>query len=170
MYDLPPGFYQVVEEAMKAAGFDQQPIAAASAPTIKKNRKLSAYNIFMKEKSAELKKEEVPSNERMSKIGALWKGLSDEQKDEYKAKADEHNASVAPSTVTIKKATKSGPKKLTGYQYFVKEKMPEVRADESIAPKARMGAIGALWKALSDEQKAEWKVQAEALSAETLET
>ena len=57
VYDLPPGFYHVAEEAMKAAGFDQQPIAAASAPTIKKNRKLSGYNIFMKEKSAELKKE-----------------------------------------------------------------------------------------------------------------
>jgi TRAP-type mannitol/chloroaromatic compound transport system substrate-binding protein len=71
-------------------------------------------------------------------------------------------------TVTIKKkgAKKEGPKKLSGYQLFVREKMPEVKADEGVEPKQRMKAIAALWKPLSDEDKAFWKEKANAINAE----
>ena len=44
----------------------------------------------------------------MSKIGAMWKALTDEEKGTWKTKADVYNASAVGTTITLKtKAAKS---------------------------------------------------------------
>ena len=108
---------------------------------------------------AEFKAQEVPSGERMSKVGALWKTLSDEEKGIWNAKAKGTEGVTVSSSTT--KST--GPKKLTGYQFYVRETMPIVKVKAEIAPKERMGEIGKMWKSLSDQEKAGYKVKAEQL-------
>ncbi|MEX0598596.1 MAG: hypothetical protein WD512_19090, partial [Candidatus Paceibacterota bacterium] len=58
----------------------------------KKPRKTSAYNVYVKTmmKSDDVK--EVPQKEKMTKIGAMWKALTDEQRAAYKVEADAENA------------------------------------------------------------------------------
>ena len=55
-------------------------------------RKTSAYNVFVKEKMQDESVKTVPHQERMGKIGGMWKKMSDEEKSVYKIKADEVNA------------------------------------------------------------------------------
>lgn len=169
-YDLPTELYDSMKQAMVTAGFDKIQVggSTASEPTTRR-KKLSGYNLYMKEKMAELKDQEVPSNERMGKVSKMWGGLGDDGKQEWKDKA----SALIPTTVTVsasgtktKKTKKTGPKKLSGYQLFVKEKMPEMKANESIVPKERMGAIGAAWKLLTDDEKAVFKGKATTVNEE----
>lgn len=168
--DLPAEIKPHLQTALKTAGYYDTPVAVAVSAVATetaggKTKKLSGYNLFMKEKMAELKAQGVPSGERMGKVGALWKGLSDTEKGTWKAKAE----GVAPSTTAV--ADKSAPsatatedkapKKLTGYQFYVKEQMAIIKDNKAIAAKDRMTEIGKTWKALSDAQKAEYKAKAE---------
>jgi len=161
-YDLPVEIKPHLLIALKGSGFFDVPTQTVSGgTTVTKTKKLSGYNVFMKEKMAEFKAQNVPSGERMSKVGALWKTLSEEEKGVWKSKA----AQVEPVTVTVTaSAPKStGPKKLSGYQLYVKETMPIVKVKAEIPAKERMAEIGKMWKALKDEEKAAFKVKAEQL-------
>jgi len=163
-YDLPVEIKPHLLIALKGAGFFDTPTVAVTSnavvTTSTKTKKLSGYNVFMKEKMAMFKAENVPSGERMGKVAALWKTLSDQEKATWKVKAD----SIAPVNVTVTTSAKpSGPKKLSGYQLYVKETMPIVKVKAEIPAKERMAEIGKMWKALKDEEKAAFKVKAEQL-------
>ena len=162
-YDLPEEIKPFLQQALKAAGFfDVTGTSTTAVGLTTKTKKMSGYNLFMKEKMAELKIEEVPSGERMGKVSQMWKLLSDEQKAEWKIKAGLLvGTTTVVATTTTKKAT--GPKKLSGYQLYLKATMPEVKVNEAIIPKERMGAIAKMWKALSEEQRGEWKTKALAI-------
>jgi len=77
--------------------------AASDAP--KKPRKTSAYNVYVKKmmQSADLK--EVPQKEKMTKIGAMWKALSEDQRAAYKADADAENSANPALADTATEAT-----------------------------------------------------------------
>jgi len=159
-YDLPEELKPILKKDMQETGFFDAPTTTVvtTVGTTTQTKKLSGYNIFMKEKMAELKAQQVPAAERMGKVSVLWKALYEEQKAEWKAKASQ----VAPVSVTVKATEKAnGPKKLSGYQLYVKETMPIVKVKAEIPAKERMAEIGKMWKTLSEEQKAEWKVKAE---------
>ena len=163
-YDLPAEIKPFLQKAVQDAGFyTTQTVVTGggtAVATATKVKKLSGYNLYMREKMAELKTQNVPSGERMTKVSTMWKALKDEEKAAWKVKA----GALVPVAAKASKATKAatgGPKKLSGYQLYVRETMPTVKVDASIAAKERMGAIGKLWKALSDDKKAEWKVKAE---------
>jgi len=161
-YDLPVEIKPHLLIALKSSGFFDVPTVQPTqvGTTVTKTKKLSGYNVFMKEKMAVFKAENVPSGERMGKVGALWKTLSEEDKAIWKAKAD----STAPQTVTtVVSSTPKGPKKLSGYQLYVKETMPVVKVKAEIPAKERMAEIGKMWKALKDEEKAAYKIKAEQL-------
>jgi len=174
-YDLPSDLNPHFKAALLAAGFDTMGSSGNSGNSgstgggVTKTRKLSGYNVYMKEKMAELKAQNVPSGERMGKVSAMWKTLSDEEKGTWKSKADGLNPSVEVSsntTTSAPKTKKEGPTKLSGYQLFVKEKMAEVKADTSIPAKERMTKIGALWKACSQAEQEVFKKKAETVNAE----
>jgi len=161
-YELPEELKPILKKDMQETGFFDAPTATVitTVGTTTKTKKLSGYNIFMKEKMAELKAQQVPSAERMGKVSVLWKALSEEEKAEWKVKANQ----IAPVSVTVKATEKTaGPKKLSGYQLYVKETMPIVKVKVEIPAKERMAEIGKMWKSLSEEQKAEWKAKAEKL-------
>lgn len=69
----------------------------------KKPRKKSAYNVFVQEKMPVFK--EVPHKERMGKIGALWKSLSDDDKKPFQDKADVLNAATEAAAVAAAAVT-----------------------------------------------------------------
>ena len=165
-YDLPDEIKPHLHAALKAAGLFDAPQTidnnggGATTTQGAKTKKLSGYNIFMKEKMAELKTNNVPSGERMAQVSQLWKAITEEEKITWKNKA----ANLVPTTTTTTTTavTKTGTKKLSGYQLYVRETMPIVKVNPNIPSTGRMGEIGKMWKSLSEEDKNKWKVKAEA--------
>ena len=162
-FDFDERVMNFVKQCINESGLDKPEIQVIESSSgvgavNKPNKKaLTGYNLYMKATMAELKEQKVPSNERMSRIGASWKALGVDGQQEWKEKA----ALEYPVTVTINtKGTKKGPKTMTGYQLFVKEQMSVVKMDKNIEPKARLAHIGQLWKALSTDQQGQWKVNA----------
>ena len=170
-YDLPAEIKPFLEKALGAAGFhsEQTVVVAATggavATVATKTKKLSGYNLFMREKMAELKTQNVPSGERMTKVSVMWKALKDEEKATWKVKADGLTGVTASSAVEAKTAAKAstGPKKLSGYQLYVRETMVTVKANTAIAAKERMAEIGKMWKALKEEERVAFKAKTEKL-------
>ena len=174
-YELPVEIKPYLQKAIQSAGFSENSTISASAAVATaatgKVKKLSGYNLYMREKMAELKEQNVPSGERMTKVSAMWKVLTDEEKGTWKVKAEGLTSATTATTTTTQTvvtqpaaiSAPAGPKKLSGYQLYVKETMAVVKANPAIAAKERMGEIGKMWKALSDEQKAAYKVKAETL-------
>jgi hypothetical protein len=79
------------------------------------------------------------------------------------------SSNISTPTTTSKSTTtsaKAGQSKLNGYHVFIKEKMPEVKADTTIPATGRMGKLGQLWKALTKEEQSEYKVKAEDMNKE----
>jgi hypothetical protein len=162
-YDLPQDIKPHLMTALKDAGFFDAPttVLTSFGPTVTKTKKLSGYNIFMREKMPELKEKGIPGTKRMGEVSVLWKSLSDEEKGAWKTKAN----SYAPSDVTIKAKSEgpSAPKKLSGYQLYVKETMPVVKANLDIPAKGRMSEIGKMWRSLEQNEKDTWKIKAQNL-------
>ena len=143
------------------------PAAGESKP--RKAGHINGYNLFMKEKLEELKKDPtLKGRERMGKVALLWKEVPEDQKKAYSAKA----ATIAPSEPAAPKKTKkssaaatsseAGPKAKrapSGYNIFMKVKMGELKA-QGVPSGDRMKKMSEMWKALSDDEKKNWKDRA----------
>ena len=160
-------FLTFLVECIQKAGLDKpeivtQTVTTTSAPAVtagptQHTKKLTGYNIFMKEKMAEFKAQGVPVGDRMTKVSVAWKALKLEEQKIWKDKA----GLTEPVVYTAKaQPGKKGPKTMTGYQLFVQQKMPSVKGDASILAKDRLGTIGKLWKALGATEKADFKIKA----------
>jgi hypothetical protein len=161
------GIDDFLVECLKMAGFNkgQKTIVVkesdSSTTAAPKTKKLTGYNLFMRAKMAELKEAEVPSTQRMTEVSKAWKALTEADKEMWKKKAAEE----APVEVAVKaKGGKKGPKTLTGYQLFVRETMPLIKADDTIEPKARLAQIGKMWKALEATEQEAYKQKAAEMS------
>lgn len=181
-FDLPDEFEPYFRSALITVGFNAPvavPSATASSLAVEskasagKTKKLSGYNVFMKEKMAELKTQDVPSTERMGRVSAMWKEMGDTDKAVWKTKADNFNGEVASAGAGAGAAPKArsraktstakasgGARKLSGYQVFMKEKMAELKSDPSIPSTGRMGVVASQWKQMSDAEKETWKAKA----------
>jgi hypothetical protein len=165
-YEIDAGFQDFIVKCVADSKL-QEPIVITQAPVAGTQSKVTtkkptAYNIFVSEKMKSLV--DVPSNERMAAVGALWKTLSAEDKAIYETKAKE----TTPYEVTVSpNQAKKGPKTLTNWQFFVSEKMPEVKAMADVKPKERLGKIGELWKLVSDADKQIYKTKAGVKDTET---
>lgn len=169
-YDVDEKFMNFLIACIQKAGLDKAEIvtqtitaapSAAAATTVYKTKKLTGYNIFMKEKMAEFKAKNMPVAERMGEVSKAWKALTDEQKAAWKVKADKED----PVVITAKaQPAKKGPKSMTGYQFFVKEQMPIVKAKKEILAKDRLTELGKMWKALNEKDHAAYKAKAATVS------
>jgi hypothetical protein len=161
-YELPEELKPCLKESLQKAGFDvpvtlsTTVVGTGVAIPVATGKKLTGYNVYMREKMAELKLQGVPSGERMGKVAAMWKLLTDAEKVEWKVKAGA--SSVAMGSLAVSKG-----KKLNGYNVFMKEMMAILKLDASIPAGSRMGEIGKRWKALSDAEKGVYKVKAAAM-------
>jgi hypothetical protein len=168
-YELPSEMYPFFRSALQTAGFGGSSIEVSSSNVVvKAPRKMSGYNYFMKEKMRELKEQAIASGQRMGLVSVEWKKLTDGEKLDWKTRAGNLTvpavSGVTAASVSVKavKAKREGPAKLSGYQMFVKDRMPVVKADVSVTSKSRMGAIGKLWKELSEADHLSWKSKADA--------
>ena len=173
-YEIDENFKQVIKDAIEKSGFCQSiPVkqvktvktvkqVKSEEVVLKKTKKMSGYNLFMKETMKQLAVSGVPQTECMNEAVQLWKGLSVEEKGIWnnKVKLVNEEKVVELNQVTIKEVLpvegvpEKKKKKLTGYNLFTKSKMGELK---DIPSKDRMKEIGKLWKELSVEQKGEWK-------------
>ena len=167
-YDLPAEIKPFLEKALQSAGFhsEQTVIVATGGAAVAgatKTKKLSGYNLYMREKMAELKAQNVPSGERMTKVSVMWKALKEEEKATWKVKAGDLVPATGSGSAKSAPKASTGPKKLSGYQLYVRETMVTVKANTAIPAKERMAEIGKLWKVLKEEERVAFKAKAEKL-------
>ena len=153
------------KKTKKKAEADPAPVAPPE-PTIEKKRKKatnkipkkrgpSSYILFTKDyRGMNANTITKFSLSEMSKAcGQAWKALSEEERAKYKAKADVIRAELRANDPP------PPPKKpMSSYLAFAMEQRKSIIKAE---PNLKLGEIskrcGALWKELSDSEKAEWK-------------
>jgi len=144
---LAVGDLEAIRKALVAAKFDQVCL-------ITKKKRLNGYNLYMKQRMSDLKEEVPDSNKRMIRVSEEWHTLPEDQQGGWKEKAKE-KVSETPVQIKVKKPRKS--QKLSGYQLFVRENMSLVK---DVTPRQKMVEIGKLWKALSEDARAEYVARA----------
>ncbi|DBA83751.1 TPA: hypothetical protein ACH3X1_006282 [Trebouxia sp. C0004] len=115
------------------------------------SRSPSSYHYFKKAHYEQLKSNSAQPI-RISivekELAAKWKALSDEERQPY----------VAMTAVKAKKT----PKKLNGYQFWMKTNVPDVMArNPKISSKQVFTSLGHEWKGMTDANKQVWKEKAE---------
>lgn len=155
-YELTDDLIPYMMEGLKRAGFDEKNVIDTTKKRKEndsKPKKISSYNIFLKETMSKLKEDGVEYGNKMKEVSIRWRALSDEEKLEYKSLATGLDLDTLKSQHSVSKVNK----KMSGYQLFIKENMSTIKNDSTIAPKERLSKIANLWKNLSDEEKDGWK-------------
>lgn len=118
-----------------------------TSPTQATKGRQSGYNVFTKEYIAN------HPGTKVTEVGGIWKQLTQAEKDEFNQKAVQINQAngIVPG---MKTGGGSSTRKLSGYNLFTREKMPELK---------NMASVGAAWKALGPDGQQVYKTQASAL-------
>lgn len=143
------------------ATFDVMTGGGSTQSVVIRKKRVNGYNLFMKERMAQLKEVDHDSNHRMKQISEEWNKLVETDKDNWKQKAVE----LVPVESTKTQVKTKKPKKsnqISGYQLFVREKMVEIK--DKFAPKERMGEIGKSWKLMTAEEKEAINTRAKAIA------
>ena len=96
----------------------------ASGPKERKPRKISGYNLFMKENKGSI-----------TKVSAMWKAISDEERAGFNTRAAEIPPTVKPVKTRAPKGEKKtgkgsrGPRGTSAYHLFMKDNRDEFRSD-----------------------------------------
>jgi hypothetical protein len=122
----------------------QIPIPAASAAGTT-TRRVSAWNVYMKQEMAARKGKGIAGSQLMKEIGASWKTLPEADKVKYQ------------TTETI--TGKAVVHRRSGYNIYFSEQTPLIKPTVPSAVE-RMKHIGASWKALTPEQQAVYNARA----------
>ena len=95
-----------------------------NAPKERKPRKISGYNLFMKENKGPI-----------TKVSTMWKAISDEERAGFNTRDAEIPATVKPVKTRAPKGKKKtgkgsrGPRGTSAYHLFMKDKRDEFRSD-----------------------------------------
>ena len=125
----------------------------------------SPYICFCSEMRAKVLEDEpkLDNKKIMSRLGELWKELSDTEKIKWSKIAAEDKKRYEGEMAQFLKDHPEEVKKpaikkpLTAYVIFCNEKRPEVtKKYPELGPKEIMSKLGELWKAESDESKKKW--------------
>jgi uncharacterized protein (DUF736 family) len=172
----PPRVRSPVRSPPLSPSPSRSPVRIPSAPRVPRVRPVNAekkektgYLIFASEKSAEMRRQYPSAKpaELLTRIGAAWKALSDEEKAEYDAMSPIRSPNRSPvrspprvpnaPRVPRVRPVNAEKKEKTGYFIFASEKSAEMRKKHPSAKPAELSTrIGAAWKALSAEEKAEY--------------
>lgn len=128
--------------------------ASASAGIV---RSLSNYHLYVKHMLSQLKTESPQSgqNERMKKIGELWRAMTADEKASWCADGEQGSRVPGENTYVVQRKMQNEP---SAYQSFVKHMVMELRKQH---PEKRqhehMRKIGELWREMSGEEKAKYR-------------
>lgn len=123
----------------------------------------TAYNYFCADQRAAIKEKNPDANqpEIMTLLAEAWKNLSEEEKQPYNEKAAEDKERYDEE---VKEEKKNDPptKPKTAYFIFSGEHREEVKAENpSLSLTDISKVLGEKWKALTDDEKAEYTKKAE---------
>jgi len=121
-------------------------------------RTLSAYNLFVRAMLQKLKagNPDREQGEYMKKVGEMWRDLPDEEKAKWRADGEEGSRVPGNNTYVSQRSVA----KTSAYQMFVKHMTIELHQQHPENKQAEnMRKIGELWRAMSDEEKAKWRVE-----------
>jgi hypothetical protein len=180
-YELPEEVFPHIKKALITSLLlipsttDRTTTDTNTTSTSRAKRAPTAYNVFMKSRMIELKEQSVEASVRRTRINDEWKGLSKEDKEEWKHKAQslpsDQEPPGGPSKPKSKSRAKSkvsgetgtdNPKKLNAYQKFMKEMLPKLKTDpefSDVKGTDRMKAVSVLWKKLTDSEREEYKTK-----------
>ena len=150
----------------------------ANKSKVKKKRKKSAYNIFVKEMSKSEEIKELPNKDRFCALGKMWKSYDEEEKGTWQGKADTINHEEVEVVVVVvedsdleeevvvvdkKKRGKSG------YNVFV-QNISKSKEIQEVSGKERFQELGKMWKTYGEEDKEKWKEQAKLINSGDMES
>lgn len=163
-----------MEEAGIAIKKTKRSRKSKDGASTKSKRGPSAYNLYMKDPAVREKADGESSVEKMGAIAAMWKELSEEDKRPYveeaariKAELSDASDSDSVSSEPEKKKKARKPRGASAYNLFMKDPAIRNKADGESA-KEKMGAIAAMWKELSEEDKRPYEEEAARLKAEMI--
>lgn len=175
---LKKGEVSSVMEAWNERKDDVSKLVGSSTRATKKKKDPNApkrwrtsYILFCGDHREKVKKENPDLNnlEITSKLGELWKGVSDKEKKKYEDLAAKDKARynkdmesyTPPSDAEVEekpkksKKDREGPKHTTtSYMFFCKDVREQVEKETGKKGKEAMAELGRRWKELSDEEKA----------------
>jgi len=146
-----------------------RPVVSGAKGTEKRPRRKTGYNLYIRAKFDEAKQNRTDgddsktnSQEQMATFSKEWKDLSDEQKQPYIDQAESINAENGAESSG--KGKRTGRRNLSGYNLFYSEERDNIRESKD-KDTALMVAVGAAWKALSEDEQNGYKKRAAELSA-----
>lgn len=157
--------------AVKANVKPRPPAAGGGSKGDKRPRRKTGYNLYIRSKFEEAKKNQPEggeeatkpnSQEQMATFSKEWKNLSEEQKQPYIDQAEAINTENGTQSGGGKKG--GNKRNLSGYNLFYREELDNIRNSKD-KDKSLMVAVGAAWKDLSAEEQDEYKKRAAELSA-----
>jgi structure-specific recognition protein 1 len=140
----------------------------------------TGYILFCVDQRDKLKSENesLSATEITSRLGALWKNLTEKDKSKYevlskkdKARYENDMSSYSPPDAPAgeekgrrsrAKGERTGPKRpLSSYMYFCQDRRDSVKgANEGMNGKEITSELGRVWKSLSEEDKAPYEAKA----------
>ena len=147
---------------------------ATKAASSSRTRRKTGYNMYIKHQFDQVKNSGVTGEEAdkansqdlMSKFSREWKSLTDDEKLPYMDKAREVNEANGAETAVPKEKR---AKKLSGYNYFYMQSLASIKENLQEGQKL-MEVVGSSWRALSEEEQADWKKKAADHCAELAST
>jgi HMG (high mobility group) box len=163
--------------------------SAASGGRVKRRKDPNApkkwktgYILFCVDQREKLKSENqgLSATQITSRLGALWKNLSDKEKEKYEvlSKKDkdryesdmssynppESSGPAESGRKSRAKQERTGPKRpLSSYMYFCQDRRESIKAvNPNMSAKEITSELGRVWKELSDEAKTPYEAQASA--------
>lgn len=159
-------------EQQAAAGNAATAPAQAAAGTSKvskaapKSRGTSGYMLFSKEHRADVKaaNPEAPAKEILSLLAAAWRATPSDEKEGYNDRAKHENAlqkgSSEPQRIAEPVPAARKPRPQSGYMRFYSQQREVIKASHPGASAQEiMSLLGAAWRSLTDEEKANYKQQ-----------
>ena len=147
-------------EALEKAGLtgNVQPVVQAAPVVSGGAKRISGWNLYMKERMAALKDQIKSGSERLTAIGAEWKAMTKEQQAVYNTQAkgtpvEGEMQAAAPAAA----GKKTGH--VSGWNLYMKDRMAALK-EQIKSGSERLKTIGAEWKAMTKEEQAVWNAKA----------
>lgn len=146
-------------EALEKAGLaGNVQVVVQADPVISSGKRISGWNLYMKDRMAALKDQIKSGSERLTAIGAEWKALTKEEQSVWNARA-KGNTPVEIGEVAPVHAPTKKQGHVSGWNLYMKDRMTALK-EQIKSGSERLKTIGAEWKALTKEQQAEWNTKA----------
>lgn len=120
-------------------------------------RHSNGYNLFTKDQYSVSAVDNQTSAQRFRAISESWAALSPEERDAWNARA-RANAEAAGFFAKVKK---TGPKRISGYNLYIREQSGGVRID---GKRVNFVELSSQWKALSPADVESWNTRAHDLN------